>query len=79
MNKLCCCEPELPEISVNVTCACCDSHVEEHARKDETDSSISEEPQVEENVDTVCCGCFKRTRQAKLKKKNKKCENGASS
>ena len=43
MNKLCCCvEPELPDISVSVNCACCESRVQERKAKDVTDLTTSE-------------------------------------
>ena len=70
-SKLCCCsEPDLPDISVNVTCACCESHVEE---RDVTDSlEITEAPMAkEEDVqeDAIYCCCFRRKRHANVKKK----------
>lgn len=73
MNKLCCCsDSELPEISVNVTCACCESRVEEKEGKDSPDFNITEAPlaEEEEKDDKVCC-CFRRKRHAKAKKKSK--------
>ena len=79
MDKLCCClEPDLPDISVNVTCACCESRVEEHSVKDVTDSVDGEEKleKVDEKEDKVCCCCFRRKRHAKSKNDKKSSHNG---
>ena len=69
MRKLCCCcaEPEAPDISVNVTCACCESHVDERQARDSTDFTDAPLPN-EEEEDIVCC-CFRRKRHANVKKK----------
>ena len=68
MRKLCCCcaEPEAPDISVNVTCACCESHVDERQARDSTDFTDAPLPNEEEDI--VCC-CFRRKRHANVKKK----------
>lgn len=72
MNKLCCCsDSELPDISVNVTCACCESHVEEKEGKDSPDLNVVEATLEEVEEDKVCC-CFHRKRHAKAKKKKPK-------
>ena len=83
MNKFCCCcsEPDLPDISVNVTCACCESRVEEHSAKDEVDLDITtakteDELPEEEEEDTVCC-CFRRKRHANSKKRKKQLRDGS--
>ena len=82
MNKFCCCcsEPDLPDISVNVTCACCESRVEEHSAKDEVDLDITtaktEDELPEEEEDTVCC-CFRRKRHANSKKRKKQLRDGS--
>ena len=70
MRKLCCCcaEPEAPDISVNVTCACCESHVDERQARDSTDFTDAPLPNKEEEEDIVCC-CFRRKRHANVKKK----------
>ena len=78
MDKVCCCccpEPDLPDISVNVTCACCESHVEESNAKDSPDFTIEEQPketgeeeEEEAEEDSVCC-CFQRKRHANVKKR----------
>ena len=79
MNKLCCCtEPELPDISVNVTCACFESHVEQVSAKDSPDLDITKEEEEtaqkaeEEEEDSICCCCFRRKRHANARKK--KCQ-----
>lgn len=74
MDKLCCClEQDLPDISVNVTCACCDSRVEEKNVNEGTDLDLNEKEEAKkenmEEENTTCCCCFRRKRHAKLKKK----------
>lgn len=79
MNKVCCCngEPELPDISVHVTCACCESRVEEHSVTDMSDLDIATEKAEEvEKEDVVCC-CFHRKRHAKSKKRKDQGHDGA--
>ena len=83
MNKLCpcCCDDnDLPDITVNVTCACCESRVEEHSATDMPDSDTQKEEEtleqkVEEQEDagSYCC-CFgrRRKRHAKSNKKRRK-------
>lgn len=81
MDKICCClEHDLPDISFNVTCACCDSHVQEQNVQDVTDFDLSDEEEQKKEVekekvdeeDTTCCCCFRRKRHAKPKKGKKK-------
>ena len=77
MSKFCCCpDPELPDITVNVTCACCESQIDDHQVNDSSSLDISEE-QPEKEEDTICCCCFKRKRHAKLKKKKGESQDGS--
>ena len=74
MSKLCCCtEPELPDISINVNCVCCESRMEEQATRDVTDGSENERDEAED--ETTCC-CFRRKRHAKSKKVEMKPTDG---
>lgn len=73
MNKFCCCpEPNLPDITLRFTSACCESRIEEH---DETDFNVTEAEKTkreeEEEEDIYCC-CFRRKRHANSKRKRKK-------
>ena len=74
MNKLCCCaDAELPDVTVKITCPCCESHMEDR-EEDETDSPNDQckpvrEKQKEQEEETTRCCCFRRKRHAKLKKK----------
>ena len=77
MDKLCCClEPDIPDISVNVNCACCESRLEERTIKDSTDlnmsanetNSMREEKEEDKDETSTCCCCFRRKRHAKSKK-----------
>lgn len=89
MNKLCCCtDNELPDVSVNVTCACCESRVQERKTKDSPDLDMTEndvneqdkklEVENEENeYKTCCCCCFRRKRHAKKKKKKNISHHGS--
>ena len=83
MNKLCCClEPDLPSITFNINCACCESRVEEREDSPDFDMAIqetneqrkeaSEAEEDKEDETTTCCCCFRRKRHAKPKKKNVK-------
>ena len=88
MNKLCCCaDPDVPDISLTVTCACCESRVQQRKTNDSPDLDIVEmkekkevqdEEKKEEEKYTVCCCCFRRKRHAKEKKKKKRTCNGSS-
>ena len=78
MNKVCCCctEPEVPNLSVSVTCVCCQSKVDEHQTvdhhvKDASDLAVDEIDGKEEQVS--CCFQMRRKRHAKVER-NKKCE-----
>ena len=78
MNKLCCCaDPDVPDISLTVTCACCESRVQQRKTNDSPDLDIAEmnekkevqdeekKEEEEEEKYTVCCCCFRRKRHAK--------------
>ena len=78
MDKLCCCcEPDVPNITVQFNCACCKSHVEEREVKDEVDlnkadmKSLKEEEEEEEEESITTCCCFRRKRHAKPKKRKR--------
>ncbi len=88
MDKLCCCcDPDLPNITVRLkcTCACCKGHVEENevdgqdtpdcAMTVEESKKVEEEE--EEGKDTTCCCCFRRKRHAKSKRKKCHSRDGA--
>jgi len=92
MNKLCCCiEQDVPDISLNFTCACCESRVQQRKTNDSTDLETSdkkvkievEEKKEHEDEDgdeekrTVCCCCFARKRHAKDKMKKKRPRDGS--
>ena len=71
MNKFCCCaDPELPNLSFNVTCACCQSKVDEHTAKDTPDFNVDE---IDGREDQISC-CFRlcRKRHAKSRRDKKK-------
>ena len=82
MDKLCCClESDLPDISVNVNCACCESRVEERVAKDTTDSDMppkeTDRMRKEDDKDeTSTCCCFRRKRHAKSKNEKERVCNG---
>jgi hypothetical protein len=78
MNKLCCCaEPELPDVTLNITCACCKSRVQRRKGQDEIDLDTvkeiakeeiaKEEIAKEEEDESICC-CFRRKHHAKRNK-----------
>lgn len=79
MNKLCCCiEQDVPDISLNFTCACCESRVQQQRKADDSTDleTVDKEDQVKKKKEdedeekyTVCCCCFRRKRHAKEKKK----------
>lgn len=75
MNKFCCCpEPNLPDITLRFTSACCESRIEEH---DETDFNVTEAEKTkreeeEEEEEVIYCCCFRRKRHANSKRKRKK-------
>jgi hypothetical protein len=49
MDKLCCCaEPELPDFTLNITCACCKSRVQRRKGQDEIDFDTVKEIAKEE-------------------------------
>lgn len=76
MNKLCCCgDNELPDVSVNVNCACCKSRIEEHEAKDSTDFNITQEKAEAEDPTCSCC-CFVWKHHAKSNRKKKSSRNG---
>lgn len=78
MKKFCCCEPEVPDVTVNIKCACCKGNVEETTVKDSTDLNADEQPEtIQENKedDTICC-CFRRKRHAKLKRAKEHVHDG---
>ena len=69
----------MPDITLNIRCVCCESHLEETGTvKDATDCTIEEiEPQKEFNNDeeveeegNISCCCFRVKRHAKKKKKD---------
>lgn len=78
MSKFCCCpEPDLPDISLRFTCACCESRIEDH---DEPDCNVTEAEKTkrEEGLlledkycigDGIFCCCFRRKRHANSKRK----------
>ena len=77
MDKLCCCtDSEFPTFSLHVTCACCQSKVDEHDAKDSTDfdmSSIEKEvKEIEKDMEEKVTCCFKicRKRHAKTQRDN---------
>ena len=85
MNKFCCCaDPELPNLSFNVTCVCCQSKVDERHVKDSTDLDVEGiEHRAKDfanfNVDKedreehfCCCFRMRRKRHAKAGINNKK-------
>ena len=67
MHKVCgcCAEPELPNISFNVTCVCCKSKVDEFNVKD-----VRKVDEVDGKEEQVSCCCFRirRKRHAKAQK-----------
>jgi hypothetical protein len=79
MDKICCCaESSLPDITVNVKCACCESHVEDHQAKDSPDFNVirgEEESEKRDEDETICC-CFRRKRHANAKKKKNEAHDG---
>ena len=85
MNKICsCADPDIPDISLNVTCACCESRVQQRKTnelpdldKEETKDLQKVEKEEEEEKYTVCCCCFRRKRHAKDKKKKNRTRNGS--
>jgi hypothetical protein len=65
MNKLCCCaESEVPDFTLNITCACCKSRVQRRKGQDEIDAAVQE---IEEEEKTFCC-CLRRKNHAKKRK-----------
>ena len=84
MNKFCCCvEPETPDISLTLTCACCEGHIEERKGKDSPDLTVTveeegkeQQPIEGEEEDVVCC-CFRRKRHANVNKKKSHQRDGA--
>ena len=79
MDKLCCCcEPDIPNISVQlINTPCCESHIEEREAQVEPDLNMSieeEEGREQKEEDETCCCCFRIKRHAKSKRK-KRCRS----
>ena len=64
MHKFCCCaDSEVPNITFNVSCACCRSNVDERTAKDTTDCNVDE---IDGSDDQISC-CFRMCRKRHAK------------